>query len=494
MTGQDIEPAPVPRRHSVSFNELRMSPSSASLSTRPFLERLISNKYAAAHGTASFDVGYHDMSSEVSLDLESQQQRLALIHRMRPLRLIGEYHSLLWMDNYVDTRHVKNKGLRKYYEDQNYLIERFTEIDNLLDAGKMHVKMLSTYGGVDVMEPHAEEEEASPMEHSDSTKSRFNGHPVNIDEGAQFLGYDEKKDAHAVHLAIIVNFAVNFVLLVAKVAVALLTSSLSVVASLVDSVLDFLSTLIIYVANRLSTTKNWKSEHAYPIGRSRLEPLGILVFSIIIIISFIQVGQESFKRLFLSAADAHHTVRMGWDAIAIMSLTIVLKVACWVWCSKSRSSSVQAIAQDAFTDIVFNVVSLVLPTMGYAIDVWWLDPAGALLLSIYVIISWSLTAYEHIDRLTGAVADPLVYKVVLYLAYRFAESVKQITSLKVYHVGDNVNVELDIVFDVEGKKLSFKDCHDIAEALQYSIETLPNVERAFVHVDYMEGNYKGHIK
>ena len=60
-------------------------------------------------------------------------------------------------------------------------------------------------------------------------------------------------------------------------------------------------------------------------------------------------------------------------------------------------------------------------------------------------------------------------------------------------MGDNLNVEIDLVFANDKYKLSFKDCHDIAEALQYSIESLP-MERAFVHIDYMEGNYKGHLK
>lgn len=176
-----------------------------------------------------------------------------------------------------------------------------------------------------------------------------------------------------------------------------------------------------------------------------------------------------------------------------MVLTIVCKVGCWIWCKSSKSSSVQALAQDAMTDIVFNTVSLLMPLLGYFFDIWWFDSFGALCLCIYIIISWSKTAFEHVDNLTGAVANPLDYKVILYLAYRFAELIKQITALKVYHVGDNLNVEIDVVFAMEEFDLTFRDCHDIAEALQYAIETLPMVERAFVHIDYMEANFKGHL-
>ena len=41
--------------------------------------------------------------------------------------------------------------------------------------------------------------------------------------------------------------------------------------------------------------------------------------------------------------------------------------------------------------------------------------------------------------------------------------------------------------------MPLKDVHDLAEALQYSIESLSGVERAFVHSDYAVGNPSGHI-
>ncbi|KAK6456426.1 cation efflux family-domain-containing protein [Scheffersomyces xylosifermentans] len=487
---------------------------------RPLFHRLLSNHFTVTNPNSPHEnlmllqnsslsnlqhnngsTVFHDNASMYSLDPEQQNRRLSLMNSLRPQRLIGTYKVLAnWYDSFVEIDSVK-KSCKKYYEDQNYLIMKFQEIDNFLDAGKIHYNMLSNYGNDSgILATHVEVEEPSPTEmskvdSSNSKFSRFYDVPGNVDnDGSKFLGYDEEADNANVLIAILVNFAVNFVLLIGKIVVALLTNSISVIASLVDSILDFLSTFIIYIVNRLATSSDWKVQYAYPVGRSRLEPLGVLIFSIIIILSFFQVGQESFKRLFMSLPEDRHVVKIGFDAIAIMALTILSKFGCWVWCSSSKSSSVQALAQDAMTDIIFNTVSLLMPAAGYYLNIWWFDPLGALLLSFYIIISWCVTAFEHIDNLTGAAADPLDYKVILYLAYRFAEPIKQITSLKVYHVGDNLNVEIDVVFAYEEFDLSFKDCHDIAEALQYSIESLPMVERAFVHIDYMEGNFKGHLK
>ena len=495
------------RRYSQSDLKLDKNP-------RPLFQRLLSSHYTVSNPySTEFGIGstsnlllpQHtgDNASLLSFDIEEQQRRLSVLNTLRPQKLIGNFKPVCQWQDYLNKDFIKKKkSVKRYYEDQNSLIEKFTEIDNFLDAGKIHYTMLRNYDeqspGLSTHEEEDAEEEyneesPSPPKETTSKFARFYIAPGNIDnDGAKLLGFDEEKESNDVVFAILVNFFINILLLVGKIAVAMLTDSISVIASLVDSILDFLSTFIIYIANRLSTEKNWKVLHAYPVGRSRLEPLGVLVFSIIIIISFFQVGQESFKRLFFPTEKSIATI--GYDAIAIMSITIVAKIGCWIWCSSSKNSSVQALAQDAMTDIVFNTVSLLMPTIGHFMKIWWLDPLGALALSIYVIISWAHTAYEHIDKLTGAVADPIDYKVILYLAYRFAEPIKLITALKVYHVGDNLSVEIDIVFAIHEFDLSFKDCHDIAEALQYAIETLPMVERAFVHIDYMEGNFKGHLK
>lgn len=512
------------RKESISQAELARQTYQAPAG--PFMKRLMSGMYplpglgSTANGLYEF---HHMNSSTLTLanqvldsgasvysipDLEEQQRRLSVLRAMRSQRLIGNYKKLAnWMDHWMpNVEKIRNKRLRKYYEEQNHLIERFQEIDNLLDYGKVHLNMLSTYNHTESHNKidhygfeNITEMETTPMDSNypsiNSKSSRSNDIPQNvIREGAHFLKYDAGQEERDVFVAIMVNFLTNFILLIGKLVVFILTSSMSVVASLVDSILDFLSTFIIFIANKVSNTKSWNVQYAYPVGRSRLEPLGVLVFSIIIIISFFQVGQEALKKLFFTKPEERIPVRIGYESYTIMTITILVKSWCWIWCSKSKSSSVQALAQDAKSDVVFNTFSILLPALGYQFGIWWFDPLGALLLSAYIIVTWAMTAFSHIDNLTGAAAGPLEYKVVLYLCYRFAESIKQITALKVYHVGDNLNVEIDLVFNYEGFDMSFKDTHDIGEALQYAIESLPMVERAYVHIDYMEGNFKGHLQ
>lgn len=101
-----------------------------------------------------------------------------------------------------------------------------------------------------------------------------------VDPAVPLFEFDEEADheSSVVVFAIYLNFAANAILLVLKIIVTIMTSSLSVLASLVDAALDFLSTFIVWTTSRLISSSKSDTEN-YPVGRQRLEPLGVLVFS-----------------------------------------------------------------------------------------------------------------------------------------------------------------------------------------------------------------------
>ena len=152
-----------------------------------------------------------------------------------------------------------------------------------------------------------------------------------------------------VKVAIYVNLAANIVLLILKLIVAYMTASVSVLASLVDAALDFLSTAIIFITTRMIARQD---TDAYPVGRRRLEPIGVLVFSVIMVTSFVQVAIEGLHQV---TSGNQTIVQLTIPAVAIMGATVVIKFLCWLWCRLIKNSSVQALAQDAMTDVVVKL-------------------------------------------------------------------------------------------------------------------------------------------
>lgn len=499
----------------------------------PNLNLTMSNDYAGRrptlkHATTVFererDRSPYDLNEERRM---SHAAEVLMTPQMRSMRLIGNSNPRYqWQRYYKTPEQLKeyNKPLRKYYERVNFLIAHYLYIDRLLDSSLVH-NLISEY-----QEPELQtiqEEVASPAingtppsepsrQHSESDLQGINSLPkklkrtpknlykisdeaspllqteqVDIESAAEDLidvPYEEEEDADAgstvVKVAIYINLVANIILLLSKIAVIVLTDSLSVLASLVDAALDFLSTAIVWITTYLIQRQD---QYSYPVGRRRLEPVGVLVFSVIMITSFFQVGLQCLNRL---TSDDRAIVELSLPAIIIMLSTVVIKGFCYFWCRLVKNSSVQALAQDALTDIVFNTFSIIFPLIGFYAKIWWLDALGGLLLSMYVISNWSRSASEHIRNLSGAAATADERNILLYLTMRFAKTIKYIQGLQAYHAGDKLNVEVDIVLE---ESMSLRDSHDLGESLQYVLESVPTVDRAFVHADYKRENLPSHM-
>ncbi|RVD83427.1 uncharacterized protein DFL_007813 [Arthrobotrys flagrans] len=427
----------------------------------------------------------HDPLRRASLAMTSES--------LRSQRLVGTNNRRYRWERYrtsvEDLSKIKNKKVRGYYENVNRQIDRYIWVDQLLDSALVP-RLVGAYSGVGRREGTiAEEDEENgggsvpktPLRRRPSFVRKMADEETPLLEG----GESGEGDEGIVKVAIYVNLAANTILLAGKIAVTLLTSSLSVLASLVDSALDFLSTAIIGLTTYLISRRD---AHRYPIGRRRLEPIGVLVFAVIMIVSFIQVAVEAVQRLL---NPDHSIIQLSNSAITIMSVTVGIKGACYLWCRMVKSSSVRALAQDALTDVYFNTFSIFFPLLGHATGQWWLDPLGGLLLSLYVVFSWSTTSLEHIDHLTGSAAPSEDRNLVLYVCMRFARCIRKITGVQAYYSGDRINVEVEVVFDED---LSLRDSHDVAEALGWTVESLPFVERCFVHTDYSGENPTTHLE
>ena len=289
---------------------------------------------------------------------------------------------------------------------------------------------------------------------------------------------DRRRAARNARWAININVVANIILLLVKSIAAIKSSSLSLIASLLDSALDLLCTVIVWSTNRLVSWRLSALSRKFPVGRRRLEPLGILVFSIIMVISFAQILQESVQKLL---PGGHHQVaNLPAVAIAAMAATVGIKGLIGLGCMKIKTTQVQALAQDCKTDVYFNTLSLLFPLIGKHAGVWWLDPLGAAILSLYIIYDWADTCFENITRLCGLTVEHNVQNKLMYLAYRFCNLVVGIKAVTAYHAGDGVWAEYDILLD---EKTPLRRTHDIAETLQYCAEALAEVDRAFVTTD-----------
>ena len=91
-----------------------------------------------------------------------------------------------------------------------------------------------------------------------------------------------------------VSFWANVALLCIKVFAAYSSGSLSIITSALDSFLDLVSGVILWRTEASMRTQN---KYLFPAGKSRMQPLGIIVFSCIMGTLGFQILIEGVQQL-----------------------------------------------------------------------------------------------------------------------------------------------------------------------------------------------------
>ncbi|THF98400.1 hypothetical protein TEA_025688 [Camellia sinensis var. sinensis] len=255
------------------------------------------------------------------------------------------------------------------------------------------------------------------------------------------------------------------------------SGSLAIAASTLDSLLDLMAGGILWFTHLSMKNINI---YQYPIGKLRVQPVGIIIFAAVMATLGFQVLIQAVEQLIKNEP----TEKMSSDQLiwlyAIMLTATAVKLVLWIYCRSSGNKIVREYAKDHYFDVVTNVVGLIAAVLGDKFY-WWIDPVGAIVLALYTIINWSGTVLENAVSLVGQSAPPDVLQKLTYLVLRHHSQIKRVDTVRAYTFGVLYFVEVDIELPED---LPLKEAHAIGESLQIRIEDLPEVERAFVHLDF----------
>ncbi|XAR68629.1 hypothetical protein NMG60_11003822 [Bertholletia excelsa] len=269
----------------------------------------------------------------------------------------------------------------------------------------------------------------------------------------------------------------NIFLLALKVYATIKSGSLAIAASTLDSLLDLMAGGILWFTHLSMKNVNI---YKYPIGKLRVQPVGIIIFAAVMATLGFQVLVKAVEQLIGDKPPDKMTLNQLIWLYAIMLTATGVKLVLWIYCRSSGNKIVRAYAKDHYFDVVTNVVGLVAAVLGDKFY-WWIDPVGALILAIYTITNWSGTVLENAASLVGQSAPPEFLQKLTYMVLRHHPQIKRVDTVRAYTFGVLYFVEVDIELPED---LALIEAHAIGESLQIKIEGLPEVERAFVHLDY----------
>jgi cation diffusion facilitator family transporter len=287
-------------------------------------------------------------------------------------------------------------------------------------------------------------------------------------------------------MALRISVVLNILICAVKVVATIISGSLAVTATLVDSALDILSQFILFYTDHASRKR--RSSDKFPAGRTRLQPLGVFICAVIMGMASIEVIRESLGRL--GSPD-----RVVFDQIVLsaMIFSFCAKLSLYIYCNRvykiTKNDSVKAVALDHLNDVLSVLGATVAAGASWVSEsLAWVDPVSAILISIYIIGEWWETAQAQADMLVGRSADDEFLTEVRRMADAHHPAILP-DIIRAYHFGPKYLVEIEVVLPAT---MTLQETHDIGMELQHKIEAFEQVERAFVHIDYMERDYDEH--
>ncbi|KXX74123.1 Metal tolerance protein 10 [Madurella mycetomatis] len=165
-----------------------------------------------------------------------------------------------------------------------------------------------------------------------------------------------------------------------------------------DAIFDPLSNIILIAANR--ATRSVNSRH-FPSGRARLETVGNIVFYFLMsAISFIIVAfsiRDIAERSGLGGVSEFHL-----SVVIVATTSFVTKFCLFLYCStlRKRYSQVHIVWKDHRNDVLINGLRI-LTWVGGAKLAWWIDPAGSIILALFIAALWCRTVFTEFMLIIG---------------------------------------------------------------------------------------------
>ncbi|KAK3105096.1 hypothetical protein FSP39_017200 [Pinctada imbricata] len=278
------------------------------------------------------------------------------------------------------------------------------------------------------------------------------------------------------------SFGANVLLLLCKSTAAVLSGSMAIITSLVDSVVDLASGVVVWwTNNKVRRTDPRK----YPRGRRRMESLAVIILSVIMGVASLYMIKEAAVKVVALAEETRGPPTVDFVTIGISIFTIVIKLVLYLLCRRVRSPTVQALAQDHRNDVFSNTLAIACGYIGsqQVLDRFryrpliYVDPVGAILISLYIAITWYKTGCEQSNNIVGKTACHQTISKVTWLCINFDHRIISVANVFAYNSGFYHIVEVELSLPAEMNVMEFID---LSTALKQKLECVEGIETAYV--------------
>lgn len=275
------------------------------------------------------------------------------------------------------------------------------------------------------------------------------------------------------HLSIWALF-LNVILFVGKLFAGLISNSVALISDALESLGDILTSIGIWIAVR---TGNKPADKCHPFGHHRAEPLAGFIVAMFTAIIGSQVIVLGFKRFF-RPSPTNITPIVLFIVISTMVVKLVMHI---IFLSKGKqlnSPALIAIGVDARNDVVRSAIVLA-AVVSTEFGVFWFESVVAIALGAMLFHSAYELGTKNVDMLMGKAPSKKFLDHIKREAKKFP-GILGVGDVRAHYTGNSIHLEIVVMMN---PRMTVKKSHDIAADLRDKIETHPEINRAFVHVD-----------
>lgn len=277
--------------------------------------------------------------------------------------------------------------------------------------------------------------------------------------------------------ATLVSSSVAFLLVALKLTFGIISGSVAVLASAIDSLLDLVVSAFNYFA--LHHSDKEPDEH-FNYGRRKLEPLAAVIEGTIISLSALFILYESISKIVQGSSVEHLN-----SSIVVMVASIVITAALVLFlryvANKTGNMVIRADALHYQTDLLSNGAVLAALALIALTDIPMIDPLLGIGISAYMLYSAFPLIKEGILMLLDAALDSeSVAKINALL-----NSQTEISShhdLRTRRSGSDIYLSVHIVFSIS---TSLYDAHMVGDRIELAFKNLfpDDTVHSLIHLD-----------
>ncbi len=274
--------------------------------------------------------------------------------------------------------------------------------------------------------------------------------------------------AKLVRLATYASVCIATTLFILKMVAWWQTGSLSILASLLDSFVDIIASVMIAIAVQIAQTP---ADNEHRFGHGKAEPLAALAQSVFI------VGSAGFLVLYALDRMVHPQATLEVETgLIIMSFSLFMTLGLIAFqyyvIRHTNSTAIRADSLHYVADVLANILVILGLWLSH---IQWLDPLLALAIALWIFRSAILIAKEAANQLLDREL-PDEMRLQIQAIILETPDVRGFNDLRTYQSGPNRFIQFDLELDDE---LTLAESHEITEQVTLALKA------SFENIDVM---------